>query len=191
MQFKLKFKDPRCIICLGLSLFFAGLFSRSTHSTVIILLLACCWLSCRHNPSIGHNQVTVPCSLEHFECTPIKEDIMWHFHNFKCHAGFKYYFGFFMSFAQWNIFQSFVLLWKHRPTTWFRNFLTLSPMNWVSLQLNWVSMPLLSQLSWKKNQFICENVKNLRNHEVFCRCENVVGRHFHIETKPWKTFHCV
>ena len=43
-------------------------------------------------------------------------------------------------------------------------------------------MPLLSQLSWKKTQFIYENVKNLPNH--------VVGLCFHNETKPWKTFHC-
>ena len=54
-------------------------------------------------------------------------------------------------------------------------FLTFSPMNWVFFQLNWVSVPFLSQLSWKMTQFMCENVKNLPN--------RVVGRRFQNETK--------
>ena len=35
----------------------------------------------------------------------------------------------------------------------------------------------------KDSIHVRENVKNLRNH--------VLGRRFHIETKPWQTFHCV
>ena len=85
--------------------------------------------------------------------------------------------------SQWNVFQGFVSLWKRRPTTWFHKFLTFSQMNSVYFQLNWVSMPLWSQLDWKKTQFNGENVKNLWNH--------VVGRCFHNETKPQETFHCV
>ena len=39
-----------------------------------------------------------------------------------------------------------------------------------------------SSIGLKKTEIMWENVKNLRNH--------VVGRRFHNDTKPWKTFHC-
>ena len=49
-------------------------------------------------------------------------------------------------------------------------------------QPNWHYLGLKTQLVWKKTAFMLENVKNLQNH--------VVGRRFHNDTKPWKTFHC-
>ena len=72
---------------------------------------------------------------------------------------------------------------KCRPTTWIDKFLTFSHPNSVFFQPNWLYIGLKTQLVWKKTQFIGENVKNLLNH--------VVGRRFHNETKPQKTFHCV
>ena len=78
--------------------------------------------------------------------------------------------------------RGFVLLWKHRPTRWFCKFLTFSHMISIFFQTNWVFRPKLSQFGWKKTEFMWENVKNWLYH--------LVGRSFHNETKPWKTFHC-
>ena len=111
-------------------------------------------------------------TLEHFECPPNEDDLRWHQNINR-----------FISIAQWNFFWGFVSLWKCRPTTWFPKIGTFSPMNWVFFQSNWLYQGLETQLSWKKTQFMCENVKNLQNH--------VDGRRFHNDTKLWKTFHCV
>ena len=73
-------------------------------------------------------------------------------------------------------------MWKQRPTRWFCQFLTFSHMISVSFQPNWLYLGLKTHLAWKKTEFMWENVKNLQNH--------LVGRCFHIETKPCETFHC-
>ena len=78
--------------------------------------------------------------------------------------------------------RDFVLLWKRRPTRWFRKILTFSHMNSVFFQHNWLYLGRKTQLVWKKTQFMWENVKKMQNH--------LVGRRFHNITKPWETFHC-
>ena len=51
-------------------------------------------------------------------------------------------------YAQWNVSQGYVSMWKRRPITWFWKFLTFSHMNSVFFQTNWVFRLKLNQLGW-------------------------------------------
>ena len=67
--------------------------------------------------------------------------------------------------SQWNVSWGwgFVSLWKHRPTRWFRKFLTFSHMISVFIQPNWLYLGLKTRLVWKKDWIHVRKCRNFAN----------------------------